>query len=586
MEYNTVLYNNNIEVNYQYEIVNKNSTFVMCGYFWGKDNVNKNNKDGLTYGQLADRLINYCKKNKCNYFLAEIPSFAKPGGYQQAINFKPTFILETLSIIYPRKAAVMDTDMTVRKYPSLFDMDYDFMGFNWLYQPHQIFPELSVNCFDPYVLHTSGGMLVFNQTTPSIKLLKAWKGITDRNPGKAEDRMLSIPFNKDLMITEMRCLWIPLTYFYIPYFFQIEDVFDVPRKFRKAFKHIKDFNKEYTFGEFFNIKLNKDVYIHHPEELTSEEQAALQGAASDRVPKEFYIETGRKLKCFNDEKGLVNIPELYCDTKSDIKAFSFDNKLIDLYGFAKLDNRKLSIKNKGKYKLLVKSIGRSKDDTLVVFSDIVLTQSDLYSMNNISYVLVDRKGCNKSYLIHSLMKKYKKNVLFLEKDMKDMKDMIHNLLNQINDIPESYDFACINTNSDPNGYKKYAKKCYDPRSLSVLTTDILFFGNNKFGLNLLKLWNNEHKKSQSDIGDRYSLSQAYNKHMYAIYSRSKWLDVSLSSVSSLTSIDLRKLNDITRVLNDRVNLYDYFKQCGDRKGLRETGEIDPYSIHYVTGKYR
>lgn len=579
MEEKTVLYNNNnnsndnIEVNYQYEIVNEKSTFVICGYFWGKNNVNKNNKDGLTYGQLADRLIHYCKKNKTNYFLAEIPSFAKPGGYQQAINFKPSFILETLPIIYPRKAAVMDTDMTVLKYPSLFDMDYDFMGFNWLYQPHQVFPELDMSCFDPYVLHTSGGMLVFNQTTPSIKLLKAWKDITDKNPGKAEDRLLSIPFNKNFMITEMRCLWIPLTYFYIPYFFQMEDVFEINRKFRTAFKHIKDFNKEHTFGDFFDIKLKKDVYIHHPEELTSEEQAALQGAASDRVPKEFYVETGRKLKCLNGEKGLVNIPELYCDTKSDVKAFSFDNKLINLYGFAKLDNKKLSIKCKGKYSVLVKSI-KDNNNLLVVFSDIpdipdIVLKSELY-IGNISYVLVDRKGCNKSYLIHSLIKKYKKNVLFLEDQVGDMKNIIDNVMCQMNDMPESYDFACINTNEDPLGFKRYSKKCYDPRSLSVLTTDVLFFGNNKFGLNLLKLWNNEHHNKKKE-SDRYSLSKAYNKHMYAIYSRSKWLD---------------GLRLGFRRLNDKVNVYDYFKQCAERRPLKETGDIDPYNVHYITGKYK
>lgn len=578
MEERNVLYGD-IGVNYRYEIVNKKSKFVICGYFWGKNNVNKNNKDGLTYGQLADRLIHYCKKNKSNYFLAEIPSFAKPGGYQIAINFKPTFILETLPIIYPRKAAVIDTDMTVLKYPSLFDMDYDFMGFNWLYQPHQVFPSLDMNCFDPFVLHTSGGMLVFNQTTPSIKLLRAWKDITDKNPGKAEDRMLSIPFNKDLMLTEMRCLWIPLTYFYIPYFFQIEDVFEIDRKFRKGFKHIKNFNNEYTFGEFFNIKLNKDVYIHHPEELTSEEQAALQGAASDRVPKEFYIETGKKLKCWNGEKGLVNMPELYCDNKSDIKSFSFDNKLIDLYGFAKLDKRKLSIKYKGKYKILSKNSysesfieNRLFKNVLVVFSNfrnVINVKNYLSSLSsNISYVLVDRKSCNKSYMIHSLIKKFKKNVLFLEGDLlsnsNNSKDMIENIMNQLNDICETYDFACINSNADPDGYKRYAKKCYDPRSLSVLTTDVLFFGNNKFGLNLLKLWNNEDKND-----DRYSLSKAYNKHMYAIYSRSKWLDG--------LRLGFRKLDN-------RVNVYDYFKQCSERRSLRETGDIDPYRVHYFTGK--
>jgi len=168
-------------------------------------------------------------------------------------------------------------------------------------------------------------------------------------------------------------------------------------------------------------------------------------------------------------------------------------------------------------------------------------------------------------MIHSLIKKFKKNVLFLEGDLvNNYKDMIENIMNQLNDICETYDFACINSNADPDGYKRYAKKCYDPRSLSVLTTDVLFFGNNKFGLNLLKLWNNDDKND-----DRYSLSKTYNKHMYAIYSRSKWLDG--------LRLGFRKLDN-------RVNVYDYFKQCSERRSLRETGDIDPYRVHYFTGK--
>ncbi len=568
MEEKTIFYQKDILCNYQYEIVNDKSTFVMCGYYWGKDNVNKNNKDGLTYGQLAQRLIKYCKKNKCNYFLAEIPQFAKPGGYQIAINFKPTFILETLPIIYPRKAAVIDTDMTVTKYPSLFDMDYDFMGFNWLYEPHQVYAGLDMSCFDPYVLHTSGGMLVFNNTTPSYRLLREWKDITDKNPGKAEDRMLSIPFNKNLMLSEIRCLWLPVTYFYIPYFYEIEDVFDVPRKFRKAFKHIKNFDDEHTFEKFFNMKFNKDIYIHHPESLTSEEQAALQGASNDRIPIEFYSETGKKLKCLNGEKGLVNMPELYCNSSSDKKAFSFNNKLIELYGFAKLNNRKLNIKRKGKYKILSKNIlPINKTNILLVLSNYNNNDINIGNIRNISFVTIDRQNCDKSYLIYSLMKKYKMNVLFLENE-DSFEEKAKCVIKEITDIPESYDFACINMNN----FSKFTK-CDDKRSLSVLTTNILYFANNKFGINLLKLWNNENKKNEED---KYTLSATFNKHMYAIYSRCKWL-------SNVLNVDKDKKY---KFIKYKYNLYDYFVQCADRRPLRVSGEIDPYGVHYVSGKKR
>lgn len=576
------------QVNYQYEIVNQKSTFVICGYYWGKDNINKNNKEGMTYGQLAQRLINYCKKNKCNYFLAEIPEFARPGGYQLAINFKPTFVLETLPIIYPRKAAVIDTDMTVRKYPSLFDIDYDFMGFNWLYEPHQIFPSLDIDCFDPYMIHTSGGMLVFNQTKPAITLLKEWEDITRKNPGKAEDRTISVAFNKNFMLTDMRCLWLPVTYFYIPYFYEIDDVYDIPRKFRKAFKHIKNFNEEHTFGEIFDIKVSRDIFIHHPEQLTSEEQAALQGADSDRVPIEFYIENGKKLKCFNGEKGLINAPELYCNTKSDVKAFSRTNKLIELNGFAHLYNKRLKPPtSRKKYTTISKKIERGP--YLVVFSNVEpsIAGDNLLS----SYVFIERPdNCSISYVIYSLMKKYNKNVLFIENNLLS-RENVTDILTEIESRGVEYDFSCINTNAYPVYKKDYAKKCDDPRSLFALTTDLLYFANNKWGKNLLKLWSLESSNNKK-MEARYTLSMAYNRYMYAIYSRSLWMNPSFFVPSNNIFDSLLSLRNpiifrgsVVKKFNQKLNLYDYFIQCADRRSLMK-GYGTPYAVHFVSGKWK
>ena len=583
------------QVNYQYEIINEKSTFVMCGYYWGKDNINKNNKDGLTYGDLAQRLINYCKKNKCNYFLAEIPEFARPGGYQIAINFKPTFILQTLPIIYPRKAAVIDTDMTIRKYPSLFDIDYDFIGFNWLYEPHQIFPTLDIECFDPYMMHTSGGMLVFNQTKPAINLLKGWEDITRKNPGKAEDRTISVVFNKNLMLTNTRCLWLPITYFYIPFFYEIEDVYDIPRKFRKEFKHIKDFKKEHTFGEIFDIKVSRDIFIHHPEQLTSDEQAALQGADSDRVPVEFYIENGRKLKCFNQEKGLINIPELYCSTKSDIKAFSKTNKLIELNGFAKLYNKKLKPPTSSKRYTILKKDIKYNQKYLIVFSNTY--DSPGYSVYDFSSVFIERpEKCSISYVIYSIMKKFNKNILFIENNSLTNEN-VKNIINQLEYEDIEYDFSCINTNSNPVYKNDYAKKCNDTRSLFSLTTDLLYFSNNKWGKNLLKLWHLEQSINKK-IDSRYTLSRAYNRYMYAIYSRSKWLDYSsfipsnnifdnslFANSSSYERQNIYFPDSVVQKFNKKINIYDYFIQCADRRSLLK-GYGNPYQVHFISGKWK
>lgn len=591
MESKTVKYGNYL-VNYVYEIVNPQSNFVMAGYFWGKNNVNKNNEDGLTYGQLADRLIEKCKENGCNYFIAEIPEFAQPGGYQKAINYKPTFILETLSIVQPRKVATIDTDMTVEKYPSLFDMDYDFIGFNWYYEPHQIDPYVGMECFDPYVLHTSGGMLVFANTDPSIALLREWKRITDTMPGKAEDRILGIAFNTNMMLPKMRCLWLPLSYFYIPYFYELEDYFDIGKGYQSHFKHLRfsgdSTKKPYRFDQVYKFDVNKNIYIYHPERLTSEEEAAKQGADSDRVPVEFYTETGKKMKCLNEKKGesgLINIPAIYCETSEDQKAFVNTNRLLDVLGYSQLSVHKIkdipNIPKKLKFNI-IDSVMKN-DDLIVVFSNTSFVPRTFEH----SYLCITRdEKANKAAIIYEIMKTTDKNVLFFENVNMSQDDFEHFMDNEYD---PTVDFACINTNAQESSpyLSIYAPNCYDPRSLFTITTDLLYFANNRWGENLLKLWYHDSKKSRDE--DRYSLSAVFNRYMYVIYSRVKWF--SPFSFCPVTSIFSRRVkgisfDSIVTKYDRNIPLYDFFKQCVDRKPLTKGyGKLDKKQ-HYTTGKMK
>jgi hypothetical protein len=566
----------NLTINYVYEIINPSSSFVMGGYFWGKNNVNKNNKDGLTYGQLADRLVEKCKKNNCNYFLAEVPEFSKPGGYQKAINYKPTFILETLKIIHPRKLATIDTDMTVERYPSLFDMDYDFMGYNWYYEPHQIEPEVGpMDCFDPYVLHTSGGMLVFSNTEQSIELLKHWKEASDIMPGKAEDRLLGIVFNSNMMLPKLRCLWLPLSYFYIPYYYELEDEFKIPKKYQHAFSHlnfVKNYTKKsYTFDQVYKFNLKKDIYIHHPESLTTEEEAARQGADNDRIPFQFYIETGKKLKCFNSEKGLLNNTSIYCDTKEDERSFKNTNNLLEVLGYSKNVKKIKNIK-KSKHEdfVITRHHINNKDNLVIVFSNSSFVPS---KSKNYSYICIERnQKSTKSSIIFNIMNNTNKNVLFFE-------NLIHIDLENFmkNHYDPSVDFACINSNSEvkPIYSSYYAPACYDPRSLFAITTDLLYFSNNKLGKNLLKLWDEELTKKTFKFEDRYALSSVFNRFMYIIYSRVKWFSPFIFSPKTRIfkdSINNNFNSNVTK-FDKKIKLYDFFKQCNNKGPLTKYGNV-------------
>ena len=52
----------------------------------------------LKFEEMIDNWNNQCAKNNCNYMSVEYPEFAKPGGYQMAINAKPLFIKKCLEL--------------------------------------------------------------------------------------------------------------------------------------------------------------------------------------------------------------------------------------------------------------------------------------------------------------------------------------------------------------------------------------------------------------------------------------------------------------------------------------------------------
>ena len=59
------------------EILNKDSRFIICSYFWGRNNRSKNSIRGMTYGQQADRLVENCKNLDLIIMLLSFPFLLK-----------------------------------------------------------------------------------------------------------------------------------------------------------------------------------------------------------------------------------------------------------------------------------------------------------------------------------------------------------------------------------------------------------------------------------------------------------------------------------------------------------------------------
>ena len=226
--------------------VNKKSKFIIITYWWGRGNINRNTqspckdlnyinynwelkngqkllRDPISFENMISNWENNCISKNCNFFSQEYPEFAIPGGYQLAINAKPLFIKKVLdklrdmgkddiSVVY------IDGDMTVNKYPHIFDMDnVDYMGRGWNIDPRSNVYYKTKPCFDPNTFETSGGIMYFANNDNGRALLTMWSKwcFIQKFQGKADDRILSMLVNSKQLYITMNILQLPIEYLWL-----------------------------------------------------------------------------------------------------------------------------------------------------------------------------------------------------------------------------------------------------------------------------------------------------------------------------------------------------------------------------------
>lgn len=234
--------------------------------------------EAIKYDEMIKKWEGECAKNNCNYMAVEYPEFAKPGGYQLAINAKPLFIKKALEACSDGNRAVLyiDGDMFIRKYPKIFDMtQYDFMARCWWIDPRSSYNMMESILYDPYTMETSGGTMWFSQSDESKTLIAKWieEASKPYQQGKADDRVLSLVFNSYKFLLSMKVLLLPIEYLWLSLDYD-----------ERMLENIYDYNV---------AAMKQDIIIEHPECLTSEDTATGAGASSNRTPK-FYSFIGEE----------------------------------------------------------------------------------------------------------------------------------------------------------------------------------------------------------------------------------------------------------------------------------------------------
>jgi hypothetical protein len=258
-------------------------------------------KEPIRFETMIENWKKACEAANCNYMAVEYPQFAKPGGYQLAINAKPFFIRKSLDVLNGRAAMYIDGDMLINKYPAIFDMpNVDFMARGWNVDPRSAPQKYKTNvCFDPYIFETSGGTMYFANTPASKTLLADWHKESGKpvNKGKADDRILSLIFTAKRYIPHTNTIQLPIEYLWLGELYN--DTID-PKDMSKA-----------------------DIYIEHPECLTGEERAteqSLETVTNSREPKFYGRLVESRVECAR--RGGIFYERVFFPTKEMVSAFA------------------------------------------------------------------------------------------------------------------------------------------------------------------------------------------------------------------------------------------------------------------------
>jgi hypothetical protein len=475
------------------EILNEDSTFILTGYFWGKDTVNKNSVRGLTYGQQVERLIEQCKKYNVNYYFAEYPVFKVRNIYQIGLGLKGEFISKCLERFPKYKVINIDTDLSLQQYPVLFDMDVDCFFLNW--------NEIESKCYNPFQVELPGGILGFANTHNAKTMLKILNGYMINHLYLAEDKSFSGIITRHFMNTYVRCLWLPLNYMYM---------FSAHKYDPKIGKytHVASIEEELESADY----KKDDLVLIHEDFETGELDDVFEHRIGkvNRWPPNVYRQLGEKLRCikikFKNYIDFNTTAAQYQHLKVDAEWRQSEGlirnvqiKKFDPFDIKEKDICYSTLTENGTSPIIISL--KHRDTT----SEAIARFVDSCKKFGLECIVYDqsKKLVDKPVFFQAILKKYKRNIAFID---------IHTYIKQDPKLfgVRNMDFMTINAdNTSIDG-----NICSDMRVLKTVNDNLYFFAYNDVVLQFLDIWAEHNKRltnQHKGLEHAFNISMAINK---------------------------------------------------------------------------
>lgn len=472
------------------EILNTKSTFIVCSYYWGHDNISKNSIKELTYGQYAERMIDDCKKLNINYNIENYPIFSEKKIYQTALALKGEYIMNCLNKFPNYKVIFLDVDLQILQYPDLFEIDADCFFINW--------NEYDFDCYNPYQIQLPGAILGFSNNFNSRTMLTILNQYMIKHLTYAEDRAYSGIISRNFMNTYLRCVWLPESYMFMFLNHEYNSKLGKYTKVLPLKDHLTD----------FNYKIKDIVMIHEDFETGAlDDVYEKQVGNVDRSPPNEYKQKGEKLRCekitFRNyiDYNLTWQQYLHFKVDFDDKQKNHIYKNVSLKSIPYHSNTSLVYHNLIKSTndpIIISIIDKSVDKSVI---HNFIKQCNLFNLDYL--IFTSNKTVNKPVLFNLILGKYKRNIVYL--------DIFYNIKKDPKMFyVKNMDFMTFNLDNQ----NIIGPKCSDIRILKTLNDNMYFFAYNHVVIQFLQIWfefNKTLKSQHKNLEYAFNISLSINK---------------------------------------------------------------------------
>lgn len=514
------------------------SNFVVCSYWWGRGNLNKNSVDKLTYDAQVKRFMKSMDSLEIPYCIAE---YSITGNYQIALGLRGFFISKCMDRFPGKTIVCVDTDIEWLQYPHLFNTDADLFVINW---------NKYSDCASHSNVQLPGAMIGFGDTKCARELLRLFnENMLGRKFRHVEDRTLSLFIERSMINVYLRIVWIPEMYMYM----LLEHEYDQEAA---EYTKIRSLASDLRLSE--SVYRPKDIVAVHRDLESAELEKVLNSRVKrNRFPPDYDRTMGKKLRCVGKRvKFIEYVNFMYSENTIKQLRREFSARSPHEIRTIKTPRQKIG------EPVVYGNVSTEKYTyTVVTIQDDDATPLFLKRNSDVRVAVYSGRSTLCSLAVLHAIKTFGTPVVLVDSRVTRSVSKC----TEISEYNPLVDFMTVNANVDPG-----ESGCSDPRVLKTMNAAFSYFSNQGPSVQFVKVWYEWSRTLEDETQYQHkSLEHAFNISFAINALRCAWLSPGILPVWSVSKA-YGKIPDVH--LTTRA-----IQQCGTKPPLDDD---DPVKSHY------